>query len=459
MNRKVSRVLSLILVFVMVISVSACGNDTKDASNSTTQSSTSTQAAAESSVQKEIKTLSLLMYTDWYTAGWQALEKHIADNPEKAGFKLDLQKIAGGSQGDQLIKVKFASDELPDLLQFYKSKWIDRELQALDKLVDLTGITSASEYDPKVLEGQYNYNGKLTGMPMGNSVLVGVFYNKKVFSDLNLTIPKTWDEFLAVCETIKADGKVTPVFYAGKDAWTLQVLPHFGFEKDIMDLGKKNTGDLFTDINTNKLKFADLKGFPDLMQKSKDLIEKGYVQKTYLSDNWDAQQQAIADGTAAMCFMGTWLTDNITKKFPDKVDGIGAFPVPYANNNVLMYLPSSIGVTTGAKDIEAAKAAISYITGSEAIQVYADAEPGIYLNKNVKSTVSPAAADLYKTVQEGKITTAWQDNNNFAYGDFASYIQAFYLGGGGFKTPQDVLKQIDVEYAKDAKAKNDPNWK
>jgi len=40
-----------------------------------------------------------------------------------------------------------------------------------------------------------------------------------MFSDLGLIVPKTWDEFVATLDKIKAAGK-TPFYFTLKGAWT-----------------------------------------------------------------------------------------------------------------------------------------------------------------------------------------------------------------------------------------------
>jgi|GEM_PF-2966208 len=46
-----------------------------------------------------------------------------------------------------------------------------------------------------------------------------VLYNKAKFRELGLSVPTTWNEFVAVAETCMADGQ-TPFYLTLKDAWT-----------------------------------------------------------------------------------------------------------------------------------------------------------------------------------------------------------------------------------------------
>ena len=50
----------------------------------------------------------------------------------------------------------------------------------------------------------------------------GILYNKTIYEELGLTVPKTWAEFMANNEKIKAAGKVAVIQTFG-DTWTSQL--------------------------------------------------------------------------------------------------------------------------------------------------------------------------------------------------------------------------------------------
>ncbi|MCU6707853.1 ABC transporter substrate-binding protein [Paenibacillus sp. J5C_2022] len=459
MRLKFRMISILLLAVVMVFAATACGSE-NNATNSKGNNTDGTKTPGNKETppkQAEIKTLTLLMFTDWYTPGWQALEAHINDNAEQVGFKLDIQKIAGGSQGEQILKTKIATDDLPDLLQNFGPGWMDMNANALDKLVDLTGLTSLQEYEEKAMDGVYKYKGSYYAVPIDTTTLMGVFYNKKVFQELNLQVPTTWTEFLQLAETVKAAGK-TPIYYAGKDTWTLTFLPHFGFSQEIMRSGK-SFPDFWTEMNTNKNQYKNLSLFMDSIEKSKEIIDKEYVNESYLSDTYDGAQGALVDGSAAMHANGTWFMGEIMKKYPEEVDNIGAFPFPISedgNNYVNISPPASLSVTTSAKDVELAKQAVNYIASAEAQQIYADAQPGIYLNTKVNAKLAPAIADLDQALKNGKGILHWQGNGElYSYGAFDKFMQDYYVGG---KSLEQVVEALDEETAKNAKAKGDTKW-
>ncbi|MGC6174236.1 ABC transporter substrate-binding protein [Lacrimispora sp. 38-1] len=445
--KKRKKWLAMGLAVTMTFGLSGCGKS----------NAVSGEGSAAAKTDTQVKTLSVLMYTDWYKAGWQALEQYINDNSTELGFRLEISKIQGGSQGDQVLQTKFATNDLPDIIQVYKPQWVESYANGLDKLVDLTGLECVSEYDKKALDGTFRYNGKLYAVPIDSVVLSGVFYNKKVFEKAGAEIPQTWDEFLAVCEKIKEKG-VTPVYYSGKDAWSVQPPTISGLLNDAAEKGTDTFG-LMEQINTNKLKYGDCTNFIDSIQRTKDLIDLGYVNETYLSDTVDNAHQALADGTCAMYINGTWCADNINKKFPDKIDDIGAFalPTPEGDNYINMFTPYSLALTTNCKDTELGKKALNFIASQKAQQIYADAQPGVYLNKNVTSDIPKSTADLKKIMDSGKAMTDWEEINKYSYGNLSEPLLNYYTGM--LKDASEVAQALDAETERNAKAQGDTNWK
>jgi raffinose/stachyose/melibiose transport system substrate-binding protein len=448
MKKLFQKPLCCFLALAMAASLVAC---------ETGSSPTSPSAASEGS--KSVKTLTLLMYTDWYKTGWEALEKYINENSEKVGFKLDIQKIAGGAQGDQVVETKFLSDDLPDIIEEHSPLWIQSYASGLSRLVPLNGLNSVAEYDPDTIKNVYTLDGKLYGMPIDVAVVRSCFfYNRKAFKTAGIsTVPKTWDELLTDCDKLKAKG-ITPVYFSGKDGWTTYTgLPMIGFAENIIKSGKPFK-DYMNDINTNQKKYAQMEELVSRFAQSKSLIDKGFVNPTYLSDTYDNAQKALADGKAGMYSLGTWVLDQIESKYPDKIDDIGIFPVPGANDAVIYDDPYSLSLTDKCSDTELGKKAIDFIASKEAQQIYADAQPGLYLNKNVKSGKLCEAYQEAKRMMESD--RAVMDVQNFvghSWGNLAQYLMSYYTGS--YKSADEVAKAMDSETAKNAKSKGDPNWK
>ena len=91
------------------------------------------------------------------------------------------------------------------------------QLLPLDGEIDLSNFTDAILKGAQGLEDERIY-----GVPFGVQAL-GVFYNVGVFDELGLSEPETWDEFIAILDTLQAEGYI-PVGNPGLDSWMLPIL-------------------------------------------------------------------------------------------------------------------------------------------------------------------------------------------------------------------------------------------
>ncbi|GGD50077.1 ABC transporter substrate-binding protein [Paenibacillus nasutitermitis] len=457
MRKKTKLVLWGTLALVLMLVTAACGNggsnnkvNAPDSSTANSSAATS-QSGENSEAPKEVKEISLLMFADWYKSGFQAIENDINSRSEELGFKLNVEKIVGGAQGDNLIKARFAANELPDLLAIYGTNWMKNNLNGLGSFQELTGDWTKNYPESIMSTANFSDGGKVYGIPFDNVNILGVFYNKKIFDQLGLQPPQTYQQFLDACEKIKQAG-ITPIYLPAKDTWTVNAFEHEAWFRMNEPLGS-----IFEKINTNQARYADYPLYKDAFVKHKELLDKGYIQSTYLSDTYDSAQQAIANGTAAMTINETWIMDAISLKFPDKVDDIGAFRVPFDESKMAsLFLPFQMAATNDFEDKELLNRFIAYFTSKETQQKFYDAQGGIPAISGVDSKLAPAQADLKKLLDDNRVSQFWADLALYNSGDQNASVLDYFTGG---KSVDDILKAMDEATTKAAKSKNDPNWK
>lgn len=404
------------------------------------------------------ESLEILMYSDWYTDGWKALESYIHDNADTLGFDIEISTMEGGDQGDSVWQVKFATDDLPDMGMFYTPQWIQAKCNGLDKIVDLSGIDCMSEYDDTVLDA-YTVDGKLCAIPINTSIIAGMWYNKDVFDACGIKdLPTTHEELLQDCQTIK-DAGYTPIYLSGADTWSLGLAFESSIGADAQEM-KGSVKDFVDALGKHEISWTDCKNVQTQLEFMKSVIDEGYVNETYMADSFENAQEALANGECAMMPMGTWIADNIQSKYPDKADKLGAFPMPTAtgDNWVNMHMPYSLAVTTACKDTELAKKAVNWIGSSEAQQIYADAQPGLYLNKNIEANAPQSTIELYDAATESNhLTNDWQEIVKYSYGNFQQYVADYFVSSD--KDASSVMEAMDAETARNAEAAGDENWK
>lgn len=136
----------------------------------------------------------------------EILNNFMAENP---GVKISY--TTQGSDYEQLMKARMASNDLPDI--FATHGWsVARYSEYLTPLNDQPWYGSIEE---SFMNNIANDEGQIFVLPL-NMDIGGLLYNKTLLEELNVEIPKTWDELMNICEMGKEKG-YTGVFIAGKD--------------------------------------------------------------------------------------------------------------------------------------------------------------------------------------------------------------------------------------------------
>lgn len=200
------------------------------------------------------------------------------------------------------ILVRAAGNSLPDVFSYWAGARTQFVVDA-GNLNPIDGMWSKAGLDKivakSVADGATLYDGKRYLVPFGYHY-AGLFFNKKVMADAGVTeAPKTWDDFLALCETLKKKG-VTPIALGSKNRWPAQ----FWFDYLVL----RTAGpDYRAKLMNGTASYADpeVKKAMDLW---KSLVDKGYFVENANADSWTDASDKVARGDAAMTLMGTWIT-------------------------------------------------------------------------------------------------------------------------------------------------------
>src|SRR5204862_5093907 len=97
----------------------------------------------------------------------------------------------------------------------------DRSLKLYEKglLTSLNDLPSMAGFSDVAKSAWSTDDGKTTFCVPMASVIHGFIYNKDIFKELGLSEPTTEEEFFAVLDKIKADGKYVPLVMGTNDTW------------------------------------------------------------------------------------------------------------------------------------------------------------------------------------------------------------------------------------------------
>ncbi|MCA0756070.1 extracellular solute-binding protein [Paenibacillus sp. N4] len=169
------------------------------------------------------------------------------------------------------------------------------------------------------------FSGKRYGIATGSSTS-GIVYNKKAFAAAGIKkVPVTLDEFYAACERLKQAG-IVPIYLNYGAQW-----PLMSWGEDLVSYMTGDPGYLNEMANTDEPWTVD-GAWGQAISIVKTLIDRGYVEKQLLTNQWETSKTELAGGRAAMYLMGNWVINQIVAAGAESGD-IGFFPFPYDNSD------------------------------------------------------------------------------------------------------------------------------
>ncbi|WP_243231752.1 ABC transporter substrate-binding protein [Microbacterium sp. CIAB417] len=276
------------------------------------------------------------------------------ENPD---ITVKLESQPAGTEGDNLMKTKLATGEMSDVFYYNSGSLFqalnpDQNLVALDDQPWVDGLIDTMKDVVSTENGIY-------GAPFGATQAGAVVYNKKVYADLGLEVPTSWDEFAANNEAIKAAG-ITPVIQTYGDTWTSQlfILGDFG---NVL----AQDPDWAEEYTAGSRKYAEepaLQGFANQQEG----FEAGWWNDDYASALYDDGARMVATGEGAHYPILTGIVSTFQQNFPEELDNIGVFPLPAQNaedTKLTVWLPNAVYIpkTTEGAELEAAKKLVAFI--------------------------------------------------------------------------------------------------
>lgn len=459
---------NLFVMFVLVaVLVTACGGNATPAPTSapattaavaapTTAPATAalTTEPATAAPAKSNVTLTYMASQDWVMDSEQALGKKFE---EKTGIHVDYQ-IVPSDQYFNVLKTKLNSGEAPDIFGG-QSGVTDLKLQydVEKNAVDLSAEPWAKQEDPLVA-AQSTYNSKLYGLTywdtLGTSWVVN--YNKAIFQKYNLSEPKTYAEFKALCQTLLDKG-IQPLYEPVSDGWH-----HVLWFPELGPRYEEVTPGFADQLNANKAKFADNPTMLTALTQLKELYALGFMGKNALSDTFADRLKVMASGKVAMMLVQTGFPQEVEKDFPDvKADTFGFFVMPLADNQLLNLNPAGPThfIYSGSQHIAEAKQYFNFLTQPENLQYTIDNTPRFMTLPfpGLKSKFTPALQaffDAHKDMR-GTVYQTAVSYTNPQWMDIGKDLTALFTNA---MKPEDVLKSIDQRRTDMAKTAKDPNW-
>ena len=334
-----------------------------------------------------------------------------------------------------ILKTRFIREDYPDIVgiggDINYSNFLDAELFMDISDLEETGMVKQSYLDiDKELE--FIPQEGVYALPyVANAA--GMLYNKEMFEEHGWEIPETWDEFLTLCEEIKASG-IQPLYFGYKDTWTC-LAPWNALAVGLTD------SDTCNQVNMGNTTFTAAYG--EVAEKMKVLLD--YAEPNPYAYGYNDACTAFAREQTAMYPIGSYAIPQIKSVNPTmKIDSF-TFPAnEKEEDNVLNSgIDLQFCVMKNCKNKEAVYEVLRFLYEDETIQYYLDNQGGVACKEGDFDI--PTELEGMRAYIEGDRMADYQDHHYPSEMSVDSMIQTFLLDDSE-NAVQTFLKRFDTDW-------------
>jgi len=293
-------------------------------------------------------------------------------------------------------------------------------------LADLTGKPYLKNVLPAAV-GSGSFKGKVYGVVF-NALYQGVYYNRKLFKDNKVAIPRTQAELQQVIKKFAALG-ITPFATHFVDTWSIG---NITMQFAINDVFNKTP--LWGDkLRAGQVSYATSPEFKAAYGYNKLIYDNTWKDETFSLEQTKCDARLV-QGKAAMKVSGSWSIQNFLDVDPDFDFGI--FPFPNQTGDAKLIFEPNITYMKSAKtkQSDAVDKVFEVVTGDKALaqKIYDQTKTASMLKGVSPTFKNPSQTDIDAFVAKGMIVDAGTGNNQLVWGGFqdenAKDIASWLLG-------------------------------
>lgn len=337
------------------------------------------------------------------------------------------------------------SDDPPDIFFQWGGALVARDA-AEGFAADLTDALNTSGWIDSFVEAAWSapagtmHNGRIYMIPNSLDVTTVLWYNTDIFSELGLSEPATWEDFLGTVKTLTENG-ITPIVLGNQELWPLG---NWAGHLTARVVSPETFDAAFRlEQPFNQAEFVQAFG---LLQ---ELLEAGAFNVDMASLGADPAMNAFFQGAAAIHPIGSWLVSTANDAAPEDFN-YATFNTPLIPDGA--GAPASIiGLSTGyevsarSKHFEEAVAFLQFFTSQE--NQISWAEAGAFspiVGTMEAANLDPHTKELAALFDAADAIVPPPDT-----GYPVEIADVFYQGAafvaGGVRSPEEALAWIDEQ--------------
>lgn len=346
---------------------------------------------------------------------------------------LEWEIVGWGERFAPQLVAKFASGEVPDIM--------------IGKAQDVSTYVSTGNLAP--LEGAYldnilemslpgvTFDGKVYGLPF-NALYQGVLYNKELFRNFSIEVPKTKEDLDNIVEKFNK-AQITPFASHFQEIWYVGNIT-MQFAMNEVFANTPNWGDQF---RNQTVSFSTSDEFSKCFAYNQWILDNSW--EDALMINYIDCDERFANGSAAMYVSGSWSLQNIIANNPNMEVGIFPFPNDEGNSNLIFEPNMTFMKSSKSEHGEEIDKVLELLFNNEefAIEVF-----NFTKTASMLKDIGPTYPELIQTeiddyVNEGRITDATVGNTQLIWSFQEEYSRQIYSWLQGHGSMENALKYAD----------------
>lgn len=402
------------------------------------KSSSAPQSSAAESKGSAAAPVTLEFFQQKTQAGPQKGYQRIIDAFKKECPEITIEMNTVPDAG-KVLTTRISSGDIPPLFSDYPTQLQFKQKVANGYLEKLSGQAFLSRVNPASIAMSKANDGETYALPLSSNFM-GIYYNADTFKKYGFQVPETYDELIAICDKLVADGK-TPFVQSLKD----------------------RTGHLFQSlliawtqngVETIK-KVSDGKGSvsddPEMRKLAERMINfSKYFNKDAFGIDLINMGQEFANGNYPMSITGSY--DYGTLKIANPNINMGIFPIPNdtkKTSHILTGIDAALCISGKATAAEKAAALkfLEFVSRTENAQMFCDEDgaPSCITAVAFKDTLQQPVISMIKSgqVHDWMASTV----NGKVVNELYNVTQGFFMDKNVDKYLKDMDETIKVASA------------
>lgn len=394
----------------------------------------------------------------WWTAGgeheaaiamFQALKDkypdiEVVENPVAGG---------GGVSHRVVLQARLAANIPPDTWQTLGGAELKSYVDGgyLIPLDDLYADLKYSAAIPKPLANAVTIAGHPYVVPLNMHIQNILYYDKKLFTELNLQPPTTYQDLVNAAKAIKnARPKMSPIALGTNEKWEAA----FVLDSLLLELGGP---DYYVKLYKGEVDVSSDATFKTALERLSTL--RPYIYAGHPGLTWDASCGLVVSHDSAMVIMGTWAIGYFKSRGWVPGTDFGAVTFPQQPERILLFHPDTFGLAKGAPHPKATRDWLRVVASPE-LQIPTDVtQGGLFARVDIDASKfpDPIRQELQGYVSQNPGKLILDQHGSIAPFKFT---QSYWDEVAGFASKPDVagtIKRVDGLFTSN-KVKDGAAW-